>query len=124
MTPEERLYSYTQSSQIGSQTGNIGHLRADMGSNGEGFFSSWFDFRSDLKTEEFKEEFDDLINELRKESGPLSSRTALSKFCFSHSEAIDRTKVQFRKSDRNRSLKERLAYVRKNERELGVEKTL
>ncbi len=29
MTQEERLYSYTQSSQIGSQTGNIGHLRAD-----------------------------------------------------------------------------------------------
>ena len=29
MTQEERLYTYTQSSQIGSQTGNIGHLRAD-----------------------------------------------------------------------------------------------
>lgn len=88
-TMQERIYSYTQSSQIGSQTGNIGHLRVDMGSNGEGFFSTWFDFRSDLKTEEFKEEFDELINELRKEGGPLSSRTALSKYCFSHPEATD-----------------------------------
>ncbi len=74
MTDQERLYTYTQSSQIGSMTGNIGHLRADMDSGGEGFFSSWTDFRSDLKTNEFKEEFDELINNLREEDGPLQNR--------------------------------------------------
>ena len=87
MTKEERLYSYTQSSQIGSQTGNVGHLRADMDSNGESFFSTWWDCRSDLKTEEFKEEFNGLISSLREEGQPLHNRTALSKFCFSHPEA-------------------------------------
>ncbi len=35
-----------------------------MDSNGEGFFSSWDDFRKDLKTQEFKDELDAVINEL------------------------------------------------------------
>ena len=35
MTPEERKYTYTQSQQIISQTGCIGHLRADFGSGEE-----------------------------------------------------------------------------------------
>ena len=87
MTQEERLYTYTQSSQIGSQTGNVGHLRADMGSNGAGFYSTWFDCRSDLKSDEFKEEFDGLINSLREEGAPLHNRYALSAYCYRHPEA-------------------------------------
>ena len=83
MKPEERNYTYSQSQQISMQTGCIGHLRADMDSNGEGFFSSWDDFRKDLKTQEFKDEFDAVINELRKDDGILRNRGALSKFCFS-----------------------------------------
>ena len=53
MTPAERNYCYSQSQQISMQTGLIGHLRADMDSNGKGFFSTFFDFRADLKTEDF-----------------------------------------------------------------------
>ena len=83
MKPEERNYTYSQSQQISMQTGCIGHLRADMDTNGEGFFSSWDDFRKDLKTQEFKDEFDAVINELRKGGGILRNRGALSKFCFS-----------------------------------------
>ena len=30
MTPQERMYSYSQSSQIEAQTGCIGHLRGDL----------------------------------------------------------------------------------------------
>lgn len=56
MTPAERNYCYLQSQQISMQTGLIGHLRADMDSNGKGFFSTFFDFRADLKTEDFKTE--------------------------------------------------------------------
>ena len=65
MTAEERMYSYTQSQQISMQTGLIGYLRADMDSNGKGFFSSWNGFRDSLKTEDFKLEFDEALNELR-----------------------------------------------------------
>ena len=91
MTKDEQLYCYTQSGQIGSQTGNIGYLRADMDSNGLGFFSTWNDFRSDLKTQEFKDEFDAVINELRFGEGEktfLKNRTALGKYCYGRPEAL------------------------------------
>lgn len=87
LKPEERNYTYAQSQQISMQTGCIGHLRADMDTDGEGFFSSWDDYRKDLKTQEFKDEFDTVINELREKGSLLSSRAALSKYCYSHSEA-------------------------------------
>ena len=38
-TPAERIYTEGQSTQIAGQTGYIGHLRADMGADGKGFFS-------------------------------------------------------------------------------------
>ena len=90
MTPQERLYCYSQSAQIEAQTGCIGHLRADMDSDGKGFFPSWDDHRGDLKTQEFKDEFDALINTLRFDSsygGILKDRGSLSRYCYSHPEA-------------------------------------
>ena len=65
MTEAEQLYSYTQSQQIQGQTGCIGYLRADMDTDGNGFFSTWNGFRDDMKTQFFKDEFDDVINSLR-----------------------------------------------------------
>lgn len=60
MIEAEDKYTFRQSTQISMQTGLIGHLRADMDTDGNGFFSSWFDFREELKTDEFKAEFDDV----------------------------------------------------------------
>ena len=45
-------------------------------------FSSWFDFREELKTDEFKAEFDDVINSLREEGDILHNRRALAKYCY------------------------------------------
>ena len=90
MIPQEQMYSYTQSMQIMSQTGCIGHLRADMDSNGKGFFSSWDDHRADLKTQDFKDEFDEVINALRFDPAYgdiLKDRSSLSKYCYSHPES-------------------------------------
>lgn len=90
MTPDERKYTYTQSSQLISQTGCIGHLRADMDTDGNGFFSSWDNHRGDLKTDEFKAEFDEVINALRfsEDYGPiLKNRSALTNYCYSHMES-------------------------------------
>ena len=67
MIEAEDKYTFRQSTQISMQTGLIGHLRADMDTDGNGFFSSWFDFREELKTDEFKAEFDEVINSLREE---------------------------------------------------------
>lgn len=84
MNSAERNYCYAQSQQISMQTGLIGHLRADMDSSGTGFFSSFFNFRADLKTEDFKTEFDAVINALRFDEsygGILKDRSALSSYC-------------------------------------------
>ena len=40
MIEAEDKYTFRQSSQISSQTGLIGYLRADMDTDGNGFFSS------------------------------------------------------------------------------------
>lgn len=81
--PEDK-YTFRQSSQICAQTGLIGYLRADMGSDGNSFFSSWDDYRSDLKTNDFKQELDDVINSLREEGDILYNRNALARYCRSH----------------------------------------
>jgi hypothetical protein len=86
-TTPEQLYTFTQSSQIASQTGCLGHLRADFGENGTGFYTSWEDHCGDLKTDEFKARFNEIIEELRNgtENGKLfSSRANLARFCFRH----------------------------------------
>ena len=87
MTQAEQAYCYSQSQQISGQTGLIGHLRADFGSNGTGFFSNFFDFRKDLKSEDFKAEINEVINALREDKqygGILAGRTAMSKYCKKH----------------------------------------
>lgn len=92
MKQEEHNYSYSQSQQISMQTGFIGYLRADMGTDGNSFFSSWNEFRKDLKTDEFKKEFDSIINSLRDDEDHdspsfLKSRKHLRTFYYDHPEA-------------------------------------
>ncbi len=81
MLPAERNYCYSQSQQISMQTGLIGYLRADMDSDGKGFFSLWNGFRDDLKSEEFKLEFDEVINELREDGSFLHDRNTMARCC-------------------------------------------
>lgn len=83
MIEAEDRYSFAQDTGISTKAGLIGHLRADMGTDGNGFFSSWFDFRKELKTDEFKAEFDEVINSLREEGDILHNRKALASYCHS-----------------------------------------
>lgn len=83
MIEAEDKYTFRQSTQISMQTGLIGYLRADMDTDGNGFFSSWNDFRADLKTDEFKAEFDEVIHSLREEGDILHNRKALANYCYS-----------------------------------------
>ena len=82
----EELYCYRNSQQISAQTGLIGHLRADFGRTGKEFYSSFFDFREDLKSPDFKAELDIVVNELR--DGFLKDREQLSAFCGEHPESL------------------------------------
>jgi len=90
MTPQERLYCYSQSLELEVKTGCIGHLRADLGVDGKSFYSSWTDHWEDLKTQSFKEELDTLINTLRFDDGAegiLKNRETLARYCREHPNA-------------------------------------
>ncbi len=84
-TNAEILYMYKNSRQISMQTGLIGHLRADFGS-GSAFFTTWFDYNEDKKTQKFKTTLDNVINSLRF-SEIFKSRADMSRYCSQHSEA-------------------------------------
>jgi hypothetical protein len=89
-TPAERLYTTNQSMQIAGQTGCIGHLRADMGEDGQGFSKTWNDRRKDLNTEEFQQEFEGVLNTLvgdEQYGGFLKSRDTMREFCQGHPES-------------------------------------
>lgn len=89
-TPAERLYSARQSTQITGQTGSIGHLRADMGGDGKGFFPKWSSHRENLDTEEFQQELEGVMEALVGDGqygGFLKSRDAMRDFCQEHPES-------------------------------------
>lgn len=95
MTEAEDEYAFSQSYQIAGQTGLIGYLRADMGTDGNEFFSTWNGWRNDLKTQEFKDEFDSIINSLREEGDILYNRAALSAYCHSTPQARMNTDIEY-----------------------------
>ena len=95
MIEAEDKYTFRQSSQISSQTGLIGYLRADMDTDGNGFFSSWNDYRRDLKTDEFKQEFDEVINSLREEGDILHNRKDLAYYCYTNPQSKMETEQDY-----------------------------
>ncbi len=64
------------------ERGCIGYLRADF-NRGKEFFSTWFDETSKLKAQDFKNEFDEVINYFRESSAAplLKSRSDMLKMC-------------------------------------------
>lgn len=80
VTKNEWKYTYTQSMQLQGQTGCIGYLRGDFGPSGTGFYTTWFDHRAQWKTDEFKAEFDEVINALRSSEGLLKDRFKMNQY--------------------------------------------
>lgn len=64
-----------QHSIVPEQLGLIGHLRGDFGPSGMEFWTTFFDAVPALKTQEFKDDFDMMVNHLRsKKCGLLRNR--------------------------------------------------
>lgn len=95
MTQAEDKYTFAQCSDICARAGFIGYLRADMGTEGNSFYSSWNDYAKELKTEAFKREFDDVINSLREEGDILHNRKELARFCYSTPQARMETEMEY-----------------------------
>lgn len=88
LTEAERKYTYTQSMQLQGQTECIGHLRGDFDKSGNNFFTAWNDHRKHLKTDEFKEELDTVINALRSEKYRLlQNRSAMREYAAKYPES-------------------------------------
>lgn len=94
LTEAERKYTFSQSQQLFGQTACVGHLRGDMDTDGTGFFTSWDNHCSYLKTDEFKAELDTVINMLRfdeRYGGVLKNRSTLAAYCYGNPESAFET---------------------------------
>ena len=82
ITPEEFEFMYRSEDET-IDRGCIGYLRADF-DTGKAFFSTWWPENEAYKTQEFKDEFDKMINYFRKESFTplLKSRSDMYNVCF------------------------------------------
>lgn len=70
------------------ERGCIGHLRGDFGHGGDEFWTSWFDHREELKTQEFRDEFDSVVNGAI-DSGLLANYRSMCKACRAGTPIID-----------------------------------
>jgi len=87
VSSEETEFFYSsQLLERDREIGCIGHLRADFGRNGNEFWNTWENHFTDYKTQDFKDEFDSVINSLR-DKGILKNRSAMSAHCGKHPEA-------------------------------------
>lgn len=73
------LYSGDGKSDL--ERGCIGHLRGDFGHSGSEFWTSWTDHLPGLKTQAFKDEFQDVVNGLRENDGILKNFPAMNLRC-------------------------------------------
>lgn len=80
---DDKLLFFHLEGEAAERHGSVGYLRADFGSNGRGFWTTWFDQQPHLKTPAFKSEFDEVINSLRNDGQkpPFASRDNLAAFC-------------------------------------------
>lgn len=82
-SPDEAGLFYSQDAKD-AELGTVGHLRADFGSAGKEFWSTWWPHNADaLNTPEFKAELQTFVDELRK-NGPLKNLSAMSAYCSEH----------------------------------------
>lgn len=91
MESEEQKYAYSQSQQLAMQCGSIGHLRGDFGKTGDSFYTMWENHNTPYKTDEFKKEFDEVINALRFDEqyeGLMKNRSAMSQYCYEWEDSI------------------------------------
>ena len=107
MTQAEHNYCYSWNSHLMATIGCIGHLCGDMGREGNGFYTTWFDHQEDLKTQAFKDELDTVVNALRSDpayGGALASRGKLAAYCYAHPDGRitpDRNAYGFRLNTEN-----------------------
>ena len=72
--------------------GCIGHLRFDFGWNGEEFWTTWWPHDESYKTPEFREELDDVINQLRKSE--LKDLRKAARWCYAQGAELPEAMIE------------------------------
>ena len=86
-SPEEAGLFYAQTPERDEELGAIGHVRIDFGHNGQGFHHTWWPRGpEELNTQEFKDELDKVVNDLRK--GVLKDLPSMRRYCYGGDGAI------------------------------------
>ena len=88
-TPAEQIYAEEQSMQIAGQCGSPGCLYGSLDKTGTTFLSSWARNVPDRNTQEFKTEFNTVIDMLRfdvRYGLVLKNRAMMITYCLDHSE--------------------------------------
>lgn len=78
---EKADWLYSSHEETDAARGCIGHLRGDFGRSGTEFWTSWFDHSPKLNNEEFRQEFQTIVDGLRNEGGLLSGFSSMRKGC-------------------------------------------
>lgn len=81
LSPEKQDWLYSGDSQTDLERGCIGHLRGDFGSSGTEFWTTWFHHQPSLRSRAFQDEFQDVVNGLRKGDGLLQNYAGMRRQC-------------------------------------------
>ena len=89
-TRDEQEFAYTPGGIDLDSSGCIGHLRIDMGREGNSFYPDWSNESHAELPDGFSAYLDTMVSELRTNpafDGILSDRSSLSSFCYRHPES-------------------------------------
>lgn len=81
LNEKEIPLTYSCGTKRAKERGLIGFVRADFGSNGKEFHSTWWPYCDDLKTMYFKNDLKVVLDTLRGDGYFLHDRDTLIEFC-------------------------------------------
>lgn len=83
---DEGALFFSQGAEKDAELGCIGHFRFYFDQGGHFTVSSWDDHQPELKSQAFKDEFDEVVNALRK-NAVLNDLSTARSFCYAHADA-------------------------------------
>ncbi len=79
--PDKKDWLYSCGDDADAERGCIGHLRGDFGRDGNEFWIGWFDHQDKLKSADFQDELQSVVNALHEKGGLLSNFASMSRQC-------------------------------------------
>lgn len=81
ISPDRRHWAYSADETFDLQNGCVGHLRGDFGRSGDEFWTTFFDHRTELKSDDFRSELQKVVTGLTKKNALLCDFKTMRKLC-------------------------------------------